>query len=150
MYFFSLTPLLCQKSGEKNKLFHFVFCLNYLILMPTIRTCFRRFDQSISCLFNFSQKNLWLADTLMDIFQENRVWLEKFQFLLLSVVYTYLRNLSIHQLYTLINLFLFNWGVFGGEGARGLCPLLPEFFWGYCASQFSSALFPNPYFLVFL
>jgi len=45
---------------------------------------------------DLSQKNLWLADTLMDLYIEHRVWLEKFQFLLLSVVYTYLRIIEDH------------------------------------------------------
>jgi len=45
---------------------------------------------------DLSQKNLWLADTLMDIYTENRAWLEKFQFLLHSVVYTYLRIIEDH------------------------------------------------------
>ena len=44
-----------------------------------------------------SQKNLWLADSLMDIFLENRAWLEKYQFLLASVVYTYLRIIEDHS-----------------------------------------------------
>lgn len=38
-----------------------------------------------------SRPNLWLADHLLDIFIDNRSWLEKFPFLLASVVYTYLR-----------------------------------------------------------
>ena len=46
---------------------------------------------------DLSQKNLWLADSLMDIFMENRVWLEKYQFLLASVVYNYLRIIEDHS-----------------------------------------------------
>ncbi len=45
---------------------------------------------------NVSQPNLWLADSLLDIFIENRAWLEKFSFLLASVVYTYLRVIEDH------------------------------------------------------
>jgi hypothetical protein len=45
---------------------------------------------------DLSQRNLWLSDTLMDLYMENRVWLEKFQFLYLSVVYTYLRIIEDH------------------------------------------------------
>ena len=44
-----------------------------------------------------TQKNLWLADSLMDIFLENQAWLEKFQFLYNSVVYTYLRIIEDHS-----------------------------------------------------
>ena len=44
-----------------------------------------------------SQKNLWLADSLMDIFLENKPWLEKNQILLASVVYTYLRIIEDHS-----------------------------------------------------
>lgn len=44
-----------------------------------------------------SQRNLWLADSLMDIFKDNRAWLEKYQFLLASVVYTYLRIIEDHS-----------------------------------------------------
>jgi len=43
-----------------------------------------------------SQKNLWLADSLMDIYVEQRAWLEKYPFLLASVVYTYLRVIEDH------------------------------------------------------
>jgi len=43
-----------------------------------------------------NQKNLWLADSLMDIFAESRAWLEKYPFLLASVVYTYLRVIEDH------------------------------------------------------
>jgi len=43
-----------------------------------------------------SQRNLWLADSLMDIYTEHRAWLEKYPFLLASVVYTYLRVIEDH------------------------------------------------------
>ena len=43
-----------------------------------------------------NQKNLWLADSLMDIYMENRAWLEKYPFLLASVFYTYLRVVEDH------------------------------------------------------
>ena len=44
-----------------------------------------------------SQRNSWLADSLMDIFAENRAWLEKYPFLLASVVYTFLRIIEDHS-----------------------------------------------------
>lgn len=43
-----------------------------------------------------SRPNLWLADSLLDIFVDHRSWLEKFPFLLASVVYTYLRIIEDH------------------------------------------------------
>lgn len=44
-----------------------------------------------------SSPNLWLADHLLDIFSEHRKWLEKFPFLLASVVYNYLRIIEDHR-----------------------------------------------------
>lgn len=41
-------------------------------------------------------KNIWLAEHLLDTFIENRLWLEKNQFLVASVVYTYLRLIVDH------------------------------------------------------
>jgi integrator complex subunit 3 len=46
-----------------------------------------------------SRPNLWLADQLLDILIENRAWLERFPFLLASVVYTYLRVMEDHAQY---------------------------------------------------
>ena len=43
-----------------------------------------------------SPNNLWLADTLLDIFVKHRAWLDKFPFLVASVVYTYLRLIEDH------------------------------------------------------
>lgn len=45
---------------------------------------------------DLSQPNLWLADNLLDIFIDHRAWLERFPFLLASVVYTYLRIIEDH------------------------------------------------------
>ncbi len=43
-----------------------------------------------------SRPNLWLANGLLDIFVDHRSWLERFPFLLASVVYTYLRIIEDH------------------------------------------------------
>lgn len=43
-----------------------------------------------------SRGNLWLADSLLEIFIEHRSWLEKYSFLVASVVYTYLRLIEDH------------------------------------------------------
>ena len=40
--------------------------------------------------------NLWLADSLLDLFIEHRTWLEKFPFLVASVTYTFLRLIEDH------------------------------------------------------
>jgi integrator complex subunit 3 len=45
---------------------------------------------------DISLPNLWLADNLLDIFIDHRSWLERFPFLLASVVYTYLRIIEDH------------------------------------------------------
>jgi len=45
-----------------------------------------------------SRPNLWLADHLLDIFIDHRAWLERFPFLLASVVYTYLRVIEDHMM----------------------------------------------------
>lgn len=44
-----------------------------------------------------SPRNLLLVDALLDIFQENRVWLDKYPFLVASIVYTYLRLIEDHN-----------------------------------------------------
>lgn len=46
---------------------------------------------------DISQRNLTLIDALLDIFQENRAWLDKFSFLVASIVYTYLRLIEDHS-----------------------------------------------------
>ncbi|XP_017875170.1 integrator complex subunit 3 isoform X3 [Ceratina calcarata] len=46
---------------------------------------------------DISPRNLFLVDALLDIFQENRPWLDKFPFLVASVVYTYLRLIEDHN-----------------------------------------------------
>ncbi|XP_018305369.1 integrator complex subunit 3 isoform X3 [Mycetomoellerius zeteki] len=46
---------------------------------------------------DISPKNLFLVDALLDIFQENRPWLDKFSFLVASIVYTYLRLIEDHN-----------------------------------------------------
>ena len=43
-----------------------------------------------------SRNNLWLADIMVDIFSEHRVWLDKHSFLVASVVYTFLRVIEDH------------------------------------------------------
>ena len=43
-----------------------------------------------------SVQNLWLADSLLDIFIKHRAWLDKYPFLVASVVYTYLRITEDH------------------------------------------------------
>jgi integrator complex subunit 3 len=44
-----------------------------------------------------SPKNTWLAESLLDIFIENRVWLDQLQILVASVAYTYLRLIADHS-----------------------------------------------------
>ncbi|XP_033224600.1 integrator complex subunit 3 isoform X2 [Belonocnema kinseyi] len=44
-----------------------------------------------------SPRNLFLVDALLNIFQENRPWLDKFPILTASVVYTYLRLIEDHS-----------------------------------------------------
>jgi integrator complex subunit 3 len=46
---------------------------------------------------DISQRNIFLIDALLDIFQENRSWLDKFPFLVASIVYTYLRLIEDHS-----------------------------------------------------
>ena len=43
-----------------------------------------------------SRANLWLTDSLLDLYIEHRSWLEKFPFLVASVAYTYLRLIEDH------------------------------------------------------
>ncbi|XP_076231655.1 integrator complex subunit 3 isoform X1 [Calliopsis andreniformis] len=46
---------------------------------------------------DISPRNLFLVDALLEIFQENRPWLDKFPFLVASIVYTYLRLIEDHN-----------------------------------------------------
>lgn len=43
-----------------------------------------------------SPKNLFLIEALLEIFQDNRPWLDKYPFLVASIVYTYLRLIEDH------------------------------------------------------
>ncbi|XP_075226448.1 integrator complex subunit 3 isoform X2 [Lycorma delicatula] len=45
---------------------------------------------------DISARNIMLIESLLDIYQENRIWLEKYPLLLASVVYTYLRLIEDH------------------------------------------------------
>ncbi|XP_035209460.1 integrator complex subunit 3-like isoform X2 [Stegodyphus dumicola] len=45
---------------------------------------------------DLSAKNVWLAEALLDIFIENRIWVEKFSFLIATIVFTYLRLIVDH------------------------------------------------------
>ena len=45
---------------------------------------------------DISQKNLFLIENLLDIFQEHRLWLDKFPFLTAFITYTYLRLIEDH------------------------------------------------------
>ncbi|GIY82793.1 hypothetical protein CDAR_608791 [Caerostris darwini] len=45
---------------------------------------------------DLSQKNIWLTESLLDIFVENRVWIEKYNVLIATIVYTYLRLIADH------------------------------------------------------
>ncbi|XP_069137872.1 integrator complex subunit 3-like [Argopecten irradians] len=44
-----------------------------------------------------SQKNIWLTENMLDVFTENRPWLDKFPSLIATVVYTYLRVIEDHN-----------------------------------------------------
>ncbi|XP_013787418.1 integrator complex subunit 3-like [Limulus polyphemus] len=49
-------------------------------------------------------KNLWLIESMLDIFIENRGWLEKFPLLVAAVVYTYIRLIVDHGSQMMSNL----------------------------------------------
>lgn len=51
-----------------------------------------------------THRNICLIETLLDIFQEHRAWLDKFPLLIGSVVYTYLRLIEDHTSPALANL----------------------------------------------
>ncbi|XP_066599245.1 integrator complex subunit 3 isoform X2 [Prorops nasuta] len=46
---------------------------------------------------DISSRNLFLVDALLEIFQENRAWLDKFPLLIASIIYTYLRLIEDHN-----------------------------------------------------
>ncbi|GFY70429.1 integrator complex subunit 3 [Trichonephila inaurata madagascariensis] len=45
---------------------------------------------------DLSPRNMWLTEALLDIFIENRAWVEKFSVLVATIVYTYLRLIVDH------------------------------------------------------
>ncbi|PRD29798.1 UNVERIFIED_CONTAM: Ints3 [Trichonephila clavipes] len=45
---------------------------------------------------DLSPRNVWLTEALLDIFIENRAWVEKFSLLVATIVYTYLRLIVDH------------------------------------------------------
>ncbi|KAK3595164.1 hypothetical protein CHS0354_002764 [Potamilus streckersoni] len=45
---------------------------------------------------DITPKNIWLAENILDILTENKVWLEKYPALLATAVYTYLRIIIDH------------------------------------------------------
>lgn len=45
---------------------------------------------------DISSKNIWLTENMLDVFCENRSWLEKFPILMSTVIYTYLRLIVDH------------------------------------------------------
>lgn len=53
---------------------------------------------------DISPKNIWLTEVMVDIFTENRTWLDKFPNLLSTVVYTYLRVIVDHNGQVFVNL----------------------------------------------
>ena len=50
-----------------------------------------------------SNRNLWLAESILDIYQENIAWLDKHPVLIAAVIYTYLRLLEDHSAPSLAN-----------------------------------------------
>ena len=46
---------------------------------------------------DISPKNIWLTETMLDTFVDNRSWLEQWPILVASVVYTYLRLIGDHS-----------------------------------------------------
>lgn len=51
-----------------------------------------------------TQKNIHLVESLLDIYTENRVWLDKYPVLICMVVYTYLRLIEDHNMPPLLPL----------------------------------------------
>ncbi|XP_033634488.1 integrator complex subunit 3-like [Asterias rubens] len=46
---------------------------------------------------DISPKNVWLAEALLDLFTENKSWLDKYPVLMAMVLYTYLRIIEDHS-----------------------------------------------------
>lgn len=75
----------------------------FWLLREMIRTNISNVDNICLSLLRYaaggdiSQRNLYLIDALLDIFQEHRTWLDKFQYLIASTVYTYLRLIEDHS-----------------------------------------------------
>ncbi|XP_014216661.1 integrator complex subunit 3 [Copidosoma floridanum] len=75
----------------------------FWILREMIRTNISNTDNICLSLLRYaaggdtSQRNLFLIDAILNIFQENRLWLDKFPFLIASTVYTYLRLIEDHS-----------------------------------------------------
>ncbi|XP_020292373.1 integrator complex subunit 3 isoform X2 [Pseudomyrmex gracilis] len=73
------------------------------LLREMIRTSITNVDNLCLSLLrhaaggDISPRNLFLVDALLDIFQENRAWLDKYPFLVASIVYTYLRLIEDHN-----------------------------------------------------
>lgn len=57
-------------------------------------TCFALIRQIAGGDIN--PKNVWLAEQMLDLFSENRIWLERFPTLMAAGVYTYLRIIIDH------------------------------------------------------
>jgi len=51
-----------------------------------------------------SNRNLWLSENMLELFTENRNWLEKYPILIGSAIFTYLRILEDHTSTQLANL----------------------------------------------
>ncbi|XP_023239440.1 integrator complex subunit 3 isoform X1 [Centruroides vittatus] len=53
---------------------------------------------------DISHKNIWLAESMLDMFVENRAWVERNPVLLATIVYTYLRLIVDHGCQSLLTL----------------------------------------------
>ncbi|XP_058793305.1 integrator complex subunit 3 homolog isoform X5 [Phymastichus coffea] len=53
---------------------------------------------------DISSRNIFLVENLLEIFHDNRSWLDKFPYLIASIVYTYLRLIEDHSATHLSNL----------------------------------------------
>ncbi len=45
---------------------------------------------------DISNRNLWLAENMLELYVENRTWLDKLPILIASVIFTFLRILEDH------------------------------------------------------
>ena len=45
---------------------------------------------------DISGRNLWLSETMLDIYSDNSGWLDKYPVLIAAVIYTYLRLIEDH------------------------------------------------------